>query len=121
MKIRSGFVSNSSTTSFCVFGVGLESKEVKNLRTFFEETDKITAFDGMDICELYDVLDEKFKKIGLSLESHEDYYFWLGATPEQMGQDETRREFEKRITEKLSGILGKDLECDWITYGWYDG
>jgi len=39
MLIRKGFVSNSSTTSFCVWGVSIDahSLEFKNVEEFFED------------------------------------------------------------------------------------
>ena len=44
MKIRSGFVSNSSSSSFCVVGVPLEYDDIK----------KIEELKNMDLCDLSD-------------------------------------------------------------------
>ena len=99
MKIRFGFVSNSSTTSFCIYG-----KYFNRL----PENDE----------DWYDVCDE------IGLECHSDPYgrdHYIGLSLTDIGLDETFREFQNRTKEKFEKI-GLDTEKMGIyKTGWYDG
>ncbi len=101
MKVRTGFVSNSSSSSFCICGIYLEDKENQE--------------------ELY----EKAEKNGLyaSYGPNSDYSdgFYVGLEIGNMKPDETRTQFEQRATEKIKEVLGEDAKCSFITEGWYDG
>jgi hypothetical protein len=64
MKIRTGFVSNSSTTSFHIYGVEIKRSDFKNLKkdssqnTSSEDADKDFEDEDYDD-DFYEFLEEK--------------------------------------------------------------
>jgi hypothetical protein len=100
MKIRNGFVSNSSSTSFCLLGLCLG----KNARKKAQEIIKDTQLRMERDCGGGD-------------------YIYVGMPPEAMKDEETLKEFKDRI---LKQICDKDpsfvnTKLEWITDGGYDG
>lgn len=111
MKIRFGFVSNSSTTSFCLYGGMIDDKEDK---------------DGNSPAE------NKIKEMNSFLQRKmtQGYGDWdnnvmIGLPPESIKDDETGAEFKKRVEDEIrrvfGDILGEDFSCSWYTTGWYNG
>ena len=96
MKVRSGFVSNSSTTSFAIVG---------------------TLIDRDQLDKVYD-LDEKFPEISYYYNDYSDVY--VGLSMHKMGLDETLREFMHRSREIIQTVF-PDEEVGILTDGWYDG
>jgi len=105
MKIRQGFVSNSSTTSFCIAGVGLSKKELKE--TFdVEEAWEIESSE-LSVYRNSDAGDYGENYVGLSID--------------RMLPDETRAQFEARASDLLSRLAGKPVVVSIFTEGWYNG
>ena len=103
MKIRQGFVSNSSTTSFCIYGA--------------MSNDISEDFEDMD---LYEVCDE------LGIEYHQGPYGydngWIGIEWATIGDDETGAQFKARVEGLLFSKLGVPAEkCRTHAEAWYDG
>ena len=103
MKIRTNYVSNSSSSSFCVLGVVGE-----NDYDYYD--DKIYTGNGKTILCIYN---------GIS-----DYYdsIVIGASPNEMMENETLSEFKERICKdfKEHGIEVKPDELGWIIDGGMD-
>lgn len=99
MKIRTGFVSNSSSTSFMIFGTIMSKDAVKDMNLW-------EMFKGTNI-EWYQP-------------PYDDFYF-IGAGFESMGGDETRNQFQARVEAQLKAVLGDSIECSVISESWYDG
>ena len=96
MKFRRGFVSNSSTTSFCIYGAEIsQEKEGEiygnktGLKTFYGDPnyDRL-IYAGIEWCDI--------------------------------GLDETSHEFIDRVEELLSRFL-EDPKCRTIQESYYDG
>ena len=111
MKIRRGFVSNSSSSSFCILGSEMDYETYSELE---ENEDK----------DLGNVL----KEIGLEIVGRYDecYSMYIGLHPEDMKDEETLLEFKNRIREgikKFKEIYGISIKEDvfWVTDGWYSG
>jgi hypothetical protein len=75
MKTRPGFVSNSSTTSFCIYGAKTDVNE-----------DNMTH-------EMYDYMCEA----GLDFNRSEWDGHYIGASWDQIGEDETGGQFCRRV------------------------
>ena len=99
MKIRTNYVSNSSSSSFCVLGV---------------------------VCpEDYDINNYKCGNLLTEESGIYDYYgkIIFGARPNEMNDDETLMEFKTRIVEEMKkcGLEITIEDLRWIKDGGYDG
>jgi len=108
MKTRQGFVSNSSSSSFCILGL------VKDER-FDDENVKTSQWgdldlSGTDLATAYGI---------------EEYYgqTLVGIHPWAMKEDETLSEFKKRIVSELAsiGVEVNESEIEWHVDGGFDG
>lgn len=96
MKIRNGFVSNSSSSSFCIYGVG-----------------------GVEDA---DNLESKIDELSLNLSMHHmEYYVYVGRSWDSIKDDETGRQFKDGVKADLIklGIEGK--QASTIEKAWYNG
>ena len=111
MKIRSGFVSNSSTTSFLLWGMSVEYIDLKD-----EIKEKITEKHWHD--EILDFIEK--------LEVYYDDYdyndnIYIGRHYNTLKDDETGREFKDSVENTLKKIIKKELECYFVDVAYYDG
>jgi hypothetical protein len=114
MKIRSGFVSNSSSSSFCIYGACIETSKLESL------LNKLDIKLEYDYDEDYLYTIEKIaEKIGLDAYGYDDFGYFVGLSLTQMEMDETMRQFQKKIDDKLKliGIDGGDIYEE----AWRDG
>lgn len=110
MKIRSGFVSNSSSSSFCILGIKMPLD--------VDEMDGDVVSTEWGIGDYYDMT-------------------FVGACPEQMTDDETLAQFKQRVSDDINKTAKKvheeeELEGEfedvctpsdlrWYTDGGYEG
>lgn len=109
MKTRFGFVSNSSSTSFCIYGICISERE-RFLDAFNQ------AHGGEEpVDDFYDVryaLPEG--TTGLSVYSG-DYGTYIGMHPASIRDDETGRQFKDRVEATLKELFpGMDFEAEYI-------
>jgi len=119
MKIRNGFVSNSSSSSFCLFGIVVGLEDFKDeVKTLIEE-------------EYGDYFSEYFEK---SLPKELDYAEGLdnisgtviGIGPNGIDENRTLKDVKKDLMEKInsSNMFKKEYTTDEICFhhdGGYDG
>jgi len=98
MKIRKGFVSNSSSTSFCIYG------------TWVENTQE----------DLYDIA--KKLKLFVCSDQH-DGGLYIGRSWSDIFDDETGRQFRATTQAMVDELPLTDKEkiCTTIEESWYDG
>lgn len=118
MKVRNGFVSNSSSSSFCLFGV------CKNR----DEWNKIL---GGDVEEGYTgdkidyLLSDSFLSYAFGLSDYSDDDIIVGAEPEvhrENFKDKTFVEYEEIIQEEIKKIFGVgEYNLDYHSDGGYCG
>ena len=116
MKTRQGFVSNSSTTSFCIYGIVAERNNL------LDENVELPYNKYRGEYELSGYLFTKIKELGLNLKTErgQEYTQYIGADIDMMTEDETKREFYKRIENDLKKLF-KNVKCSWHEESWYDG
>lgn len=120
MKKRIGFVSNSSSTSFCIMGVCVEESELLDLNVTEEIKKKIISyakkhydFEGDDWVEAKKVsieadgLSEFLYSAGIThYGDWENSVVYIGNEITNIKDDETWGHFKERTKEKLNSLLG---------------
>jgi hypothetical protein len=133
MKIRVGFVSNSSSSSFLMYGVCLESSE---LREFFSNNikknpDSLPEYarkllEGIEIDE--DSASEIAETVADMLGKDYNYNagpegenFYFGRSWCSVKDDETGKQFKSSIEKDLKKFFGKDIKVSTHQEAWFDG
>jgi hypothetical protein len=128
MKIRGGWVSNSSSTSFCVYGayfsVDTLRPEVKAklLEKFNEDREADDRVEDIDVLDSWDVsfLLESMTLIpdGMGVFGYE--HDCMGMGPENIGDDETGRQFKDRVEKAMKELFDQELSFGWQEECYYD-
>jgi len=124
MKIRNGFVSNSSTSSFLIYGIALEDDEIRKSLGIKEFDDEVDLYDIED--DLYEMIDEAFQKEKLkAYQWHHPYDgedgWYIGRSWSSVGDDETGSQFRESIEKDLKTIFGDKVEFGTHKAAWRDG
>jgi len=107
MKIRNGFVSNSSSSSFHIYGIELEGSVIKEM--LLEQ--KIITEEDLDRYGIWeDIHKLKFGELADYCDYDGDCVY-IGRRYSSIKDDETGKEFKKSATKAVAEFLGKDVEC----------
>lgn len=110
MKIRSGFVSNSSSSSFLIYGVCLDEDEIRE------------ALNIDDDVDIYGILEDKLENADMEYHNPEYYDGWfIGKSWSDVGDDETGKQFKTTIENKLTEVFGEGLDFGTHEEAWRDG
>lgn len=116
MKIRTGYVSNSSSSSFCIVGFVVEKDKHFDVNVLSEaEKKELKRF--CDEYDDYDVAECLCKNSSLSVECGIDTYcnqYLVGRPISSMHDDETLGKFKKQIFDVACRVGFRNLTIDDI-------
>jgi hypothetical protein len=120
MKVRTGFVSNSSTTSFCIYGASVEdiSGDIEKLFIKMGLAKEGEEFED-GYCDIYDskeftdILEKEDKRLHLEHMDEIDGY-WIGINFTDIKDNETGKQFKETVEKAISNIAGKKVKCEAI-------
>jgi hypothetical protein len=123
MKIRHGFVSNSSSSSFCIFGTRLFRDEIIELAIKLnliseQKASELARDDYETPSELLNSIQKKLGREFNHIYSWESEYGLIGKPWETMKQNETRKEFETKVKTKFKelGLPKPDFICQEVSH-----
>lgn len=118
MKIRNGFVSNSSSSSFCIYGISIEEEDLKKL------AEKLSVSVDEDYIDTYS-LEKKLveKEYTVTIQDMMGEYFYIGRSYSSIKDDETGQQFKETIEKEITELLGeaKEIKCGTCEQAWYNG
>ena len=110
MKIRNGFVSNSSSSSFLIYGVCIDTGTLASKLT---EKGKKIALNGVSEEDIEDQYDGDIAEaLGIEYSSGPDgcYCYYFGPSWDSIKDDETGLQFKTRVKKEIKELI--DIEDD---------
>lgn len=124
MKLKSDFVTNSSSVSFCIYGLLFDELPIKVIKYYYEyykvkHPDKYSNMKYEEFKNNFDVWEIENEDLELYQHPYRDEYY-IGKNLSSMKLDQTLREFENEV-EKILEKIGFDVDyCGIIEEGWMD-
>jgi len=112
MKNRTGFVSNSSTSSFCLWGIIIPDDVTEMFRERMIEEKDIGPEDWFDFGEWV-------QSLGFDYWSYTHSYGHdklLGLHPTRIGDDETYLQFKTRIANNVNDLLKTNYQAKDVKF-----
>ena len=121
MKIRQGFVSNSSSSSFCIYGVQLDMRDVIK---YMPEGIDVGLSDNEIVEEMYNkggdwwsVAEKISKALGNGFSCYYDYEcpeIYAGRSLTSIGDEETGLQFKMVTEARIQEVIDENYECRFI-------
>ena len=115
MKIRLGFVANSSSSSFCVFGAAIDdSVMIEAMVKAGCLTQQEADDENVYVSELLEneKVEKLFTELGLTFTcDYDNNVTYIGREFTSIGDDETGKEFKTSIKKSLKKVFG-DVEVE---------
>jgi hypothetical protein len=110
MKIRTGFVSNSSSSSFLAYGAWVSEEEMLHAANSHlkegEDPCKM-VYEACDCCPLETWCPEGYDEV------------FVGYSWDSVADDQTGKQFKQEIEKALFEWFGKEIKCSTGEAAWY--
>lgn len=112
MKIRNGFVSNSSSSSFLIFGKSFDGVN------FLKNNEKVKEMIDDDE-DIYEIMESVFpwsskKVIEYHMMEYDDTIY-VGQSWDKVKDDETGLQFKQRTVDEINNICGTNYTIEDLT------
>lgn len=113
MKTRTGFVSNSSTTSFALYGYYFSASDEVIMEKLSEKFGMNISILEHDLYEVLHVIQSQFQDMKVIVD-YSNKLFYIGKSyHEDMKNTETKQHFMDSIQKKIQKVFGRDARCDY--------
>jgi len=130
MKVRQGFVTNSSSTSFCIVGTHIEGlrEAIENdperlnklLKVYNEKTGRTDDAESF-LDDISYNLEEVFPDLAVTHGPSYEGGLYVGFAIDSMKDEETMGDFKQRALKAIQAIDASVTAVGIMTEGWYDG
>lgn len=114
MKIRTGFVSNSSSSSFCIYGASFDTDELVTILKNIADVDT----EGLEPYEIINKIEVNLTNLRCYTCPSDDGAC-IGRSWTDVNDDETGLQFKTSIQEELNKLI-PNTKCNTIEESWYD-
>lgn len=123
MKIKSDFVTNSSSSSFVVMGTRNVSVDLLDPKKYLEKypNDGLTEEDVRE--DMMEYIDDYLEHTSLTHSFGSCYdigNLMVGIEYTEMKEDETLGEFKERVKKEIKDVFGVDVEVSHTEECWMD-
>jgi hypothetical protein len=106
MKVRTGFVSNSSSSSFLIYGACVDSEVIEELEVVKEKGEH----------EFERALRDGY---GLSVDRVNcEGPYYIGVSWDYIGDNETGLQFKERVSNAIERVFGEKVVCTSWSESW---
>lgn len=107
MKVRTGFVSNSSSSSFAIWGASFDTDELLEVIK-----NQLTEEQYEMIKEQDEALENVWSVNGLEMyEDYEGQRVYIGRSWSDIDDDQTGKQFKNYVQKKIEKAIGEKIEC----------
>jgi hypothetical protein len=117
---KNGFVSNSSTTSFLIYGIALEPEEALAMMKRDHPVIK-ASLEKWGEDEPFETLEEVFGYANSHNSSEWSTHKYYGLSWDSIKDDETGAQFKERVRAMLAEALEGELKLRTYEEAWYNG